>query len=337
MSSPVLYELQLAWPTNWTAVFQRDAPLVIEIGFGGGHFLIDLAQKRPFANILGIEISIPSLRRGAQKARVAGVENVRVVQSNAWYVLWALCAPETVTAVFINFPDPWPKTNHHHRRIISDRFLQLLATRMQPGGTLDIATDHAEYAAWITGHMLRTPYFESCLPAPFTTEDNERLRTKYELTAIAEGRTCHYYKYQRNAAPAENVFPVPKDLPMPHVVLHIPVNLETIRDSFERDQVSFDTIHLSLTELYQARDEPKLFIEAYVKEEPLTQRIGVVVRQLQPDAYIISLHEVGFPKVTIGVHLTIARVVTWILGLHPDAAIEKSNLPDAVMNAAGLI
>ncbi|MCA9923810.1 MAG: hypothetical protein KC421_15640, partial [Anaerolineales bacterium] len=71
MSSPVLYELQLAWPTNWTAVFQRDAPLVIEIGFGGGHFLIDLAQKRPFANILGIEISIPSLRRGAQKARVA--------------------------------------------------------------------------------------------------------------------------------------------------------------------------------------------------------------------------------------------------------------------------
>lgn len=327
----VLYESKLAWPTDWTAVFHRNAPLIMEIGFGGGHFLIDLARKRPFANILGIEISIPSLRRGTQKARVAGLDNVRVLQSNARYVLWALCRPQTVDAVFINFPDPWPKSGHHHRRLINDRFLHLLATRMKPGGTLDIATDHANYAEWISEHMVRTPYFDSRFPTIFVTEDRERFRTKYELTAIAEGRTCHYYKFQRNDHPAENCFPDLKELPMPHVVLHAPVKLETIRDSFERDHASFGNIHLTLTELYQSRDEPKLFVEAYVKEEPLAQRVGVIIRQNKPDEYIISLHEVGFPRVTTGVHFAIGYVMNWLIALHPDVQIKKSNLPAEVM------
>jgi len=332
----ILYEPQLSWPTDWTAVFHRDAPLVIEIGFGGGHFLIDLTQKRPFANILGMEISLPSLRRGAQKAKVAGLRNVRVMQSNAWYVLWTLCEPQTVDAVFINFPDPWPKSHHHRRRIISERFLHLLATRMTPGGTLDVATDHAEYAEWITERLARTPYFDSRQATVFVTEDHERLRTKYELTAIAEGRTCHYYKFQRNNHPADNIFPVPKELPMPHVVVHAPITLETIRDSFERDHASFDNIHLSLTELFLSRDEPKLFIEAYVKEEPLAQRVGVVVRQMKTGEYMISLHELGFPRVTTGVHFAIGHVTKWILGLSSEITIQKSNLPTEIMEAVGI-
>ncbi|KAA3665322.1 MAG: tRNA (guanosine(46)-N7)-methyltransferase TrmB [Chloroflexi bacterium] len=332
----ILYDKKCSWPTDWTAVYHRSAPLVVEIGFGGGHFLIDLARKRPLSNILGIEISLPSLRRGAQKAKVAGLDNVRVINSNAWYVLWTMCEPQTVDAAFINFPDPWPKANHHRRRIISDRFLQLLATRMKPGGTLDVATDHAEYAEWVTDHLARTPYFDSLQPSIFVTEDNERLRTKYELTAIAEGRTCHYYKFQRNNHPADNIFPVPKELPMPHVVLQVPIEIETIRDSFERTQASFNNIHLSLTELFQARDEPKLFIEAYVKEEPLAQRVGIVVRQMQSGEYMISLHELGFPRVTTGIHFAIGCITKWILGLNPEITIKKSNLPTEIVEAVGI-
>lgn len=332
----ILYEKNCSWPTDWTAVFQRSAPLIIEIGFGGGHFLIDLARKRPFANVLGIEISLPSLRRGAKKARVAGINNVRVMQSSAWNVLWTMCEPQTVDAAFINFPDPWPKANHHRRRIICDRFLQLLATRMKPGATLDVATDHADYAEWITDHLARTPYFDSLQPSIFVTEDNERLRTKYELTAMAEGRTCHYYKFQRNTHPANNIFPIPKELPMPHVVLQAPKAaesnlLETIRDSFQRDQASFDNVHLSLTELFLSRDEPKLLIEAYVKEEPLAQRVGVVVRQMQSGEYMVSLHELGFPRVTTGVHFAIGHITQWILGLNAEITIQKSNLPVEIM------
>ena len=332
----ILYEKNCSWPTDWTAVFQRSAPLVIEIGFGGGHFLIDLAQKRPDTNVLGIEISLPSLRRGAQKAKVAQLDNVRVMQSNAWKVLWNMCEPETVDAVFINFPDPWPKAGHHHRRIISDRFLQLLATRMKSGATLDVATDHADYQEWVTEHFTRTPYFDSRQGAIFVTEDNERLRTKYELTAIAEGRTCQYYKYQRNDHPVDNVFPVPKELPMPHVVLQAPIDIETIRDSFEREQTSFKNIHLSLTELFQSRDEKKLFIEAYIKEEPMAQRVGIIVRQMQSGEYMVSLHELGFPHVTPGIHFAIGRITKWILGINPDITIKKINLPTEIVEAVGI-
>ena len=123
---------------------------------------------------------------------------------------------------------------------------------------------------------------------------------------------------------------------MPHVVLQAPIEIETIRDSFERMQASFNNIHLSLTELFQARDEPKLFIEAYVKEEPMAQRVGVVVRQMESGEYMVSLHELGFPRVTTGIHFAIGCVTKWILGLNSEIVIKKSNLPDEVVEAVGI-
>jgi tRNA (guanine-N7-)-methyltransferase len=78
MSIPILSGLQLAWPTDWTAVFGREAPLLLEIGFGGGDFLVKLGQERPSHNIIGLEISLPSLRRGARKAGRLGLSNVAV-------------------------------------------------------------------------------------------------------------------------------------------------------------------------------------------------------------------------------------------------------------------
>ena len=140
MSSIILPERRLPCPTPWAEIFAQDAPLLVEIGFGGGHFLRHLAQKRPSANIIGVEISLPSLRRGERKIIHAGLSNVRLLQCSARYLLHALCAPGSVAEVYINFPDPWPKAAHHQRRLIDESFLHLLATRLEVDGRLDIAT-----------------------------------------------------------------------------------------------------------------------------------------------------------------------------------------------------
>lgn len=300
--------------------------MLIEIGFGSGDFLLELAQKRPHANLLGVEISLPSLRRGQRKMEQAGLNNVHLVQGSAELILWALCRPATVSGLYVNFPDPWPKPRHHHRRLIDDRFLHLAATRLLPGSPLEIATDHAEYAGAIAERLLHTPYFDSGLDMPFVTEDNERSSTKYEMKALAEGRTCHYFKWQRNSVPATNDFPVPEELPMPHVVLRSPLSLDEIGRRFAPSHISEGTTHVNLLELYQSSQDGKLLIEAYVKEEPMTQRVGLVIRPRREGGLVVGLHEVGFPRPTPGIQLAIRHLAEWLKNLHPETQIVHRNV-----------
>lgn len=331
MTTALLHAQHLSWPVNWHDIFAREAPLLLEIGFGGGHFLVDLAQRRPSANVLGVEISLPALDKAQRKIKTAAITNVRLLQSNARYLLQALCAPESVTEVYINFPDPWPKARQLHRRLIDGDFLHLLATRMVSGGLLEIATDHADYALAITEALEATSYFRSKLPTTFVTENKERLPTKYEQIGLAEGRTCHYYKWLRVDTAVPNSFPIPKEFPMPHVVLHSPLDLDEIQARYGRWRVSIADCHINFMELFRAKAEKALFVETYIKEEPVTQRLGLVVRQREPGNYVISLHELGFPRPTFGVQLAIGQLASWLLGLHEEARILHHNLQPDVL------
>ncbi len=326
MKTPLLQNHLLGWPADWTAVFGREAPLLLEIGFGGGHFLVDLARKRPSANILGVEISLPALDRAQRKIKTAALPNVRLLQSDARYLLQAVCAPESIAEVTINFPDPWPKARQLHRRLIDVDFLHLLATRLVPGGLLEIATDHADYALAITEALEATPYFCSRLPTTFVTEDTERLRTKYEQIGLDEGRICHYYKWGRNDVSAPNSFPTPKEFPMPHVVLQTPLDLDAIQARYGRMRVSTDDCHVSFMELFRAHEGEALFVETYIKEEPVSQRLGLIIRQREAGNYVISLHELGFPRPTAGVQVAIGHLAQWLIGLHEAAQILHHNL-----------
>lgn len=330
----MLYERQMAWPTDWTAVYQRPAPFVMEIGFGGGNFLIDLAQKRPLANVLGVEISIQSIYRAERKAQTAGLTNLRLLQTDARYLLRALCPLESIDAVTINFPDPWPKAGHQRRRLISTDFLHLLATRMRPDGVLDIATDHADYQTAVTDALQQTPFFDSRLDVPFVTQDDTRLKTKYERTAIREGRTCHYYKWRRNHITPANLYEIPKEHAMPHVVLHLPLPLDAVRAAYQPMQIDTADLHIKLTEPFASELEEKLLIETYINEAPLSQRVGLVVRQRHPGEYVLSLHEIGFPRSTSGTHLALARLAGWLLSLHPETAVASTNLQFEIEPAA---
>ena len=149
MSGRTLEASRLFWPANWPKIFGRTAPLLFEIGFGNADFLLQLALENPKSNVLGLEISLPSLRRGERKLDREDLPYAKVLRAEAHHALWTLCRPGEVDAVFINFPDPWPKDSHRQRRLISDRFIHLVGTRMALGGQIRIATDHAEYAEWI--------------------------------------------------------------------------------------------------------------------------------------------------------------------------------------------
>ena len=333
MSYQALQVMRLPWPTPWPELFGRDAPLLLEIGFGNAEFLLDLAQARPEANVLGVEISLPSLRHGEKKAQQAGFTNLHLVQGDARQVLWLLCGPDTGGGLYLNFPDPWPKAAHHRRRLINDRFLHLAATRLRAGATLNIATDHAGYASAITDCLARTPYFDSRLPAAYTWEDPERLRTKYEQLALAEGRACYYFKWRRNQKPAPDDFPIPQEFPVPHVILRSPLGLAEIGQAFQPIHLvvpamaeAAEPTQINLVELYQANSSGNLLVEAYVRDEPVTQRLGLLIRQREAGELMIRLHEIGFPRPTLGAKQAVRHLAEWVISLHPRTQVVASNL-----------
>lgn len=328
MSIPILPGLQLSWPVAWATLFERDAPLLLEIGFGGGHFLVDLAQQRPSYNIIGLEISLPSLRRGARKASQRRLTNVAIVQADANYALQALLAPNSLSGVYINFPDPWPKASHEQRRLINAHFLHLLASRMKLGGTLDVATDHLDYAQAITACLEETPYFDSRTKETAVIAAG-RLGTKYEQKGLAEGRPGHYFYFKRSQTPPAQPFPVLKELEMPHVVMQTPLSLTEIAERFEPTSFTVAETAVSLIELFRSSQKEKLIIEAYINEPPLSQRIAAAIRRRKNGQLVVALHEIGFPRPTGATHHLIRHLADWLISLHEDTAVLHSTLGSA--------
>jgi tRNA (guanine-N7-)-methyltransferase len=132
------------------AVFGRRADLVLEIGFGNGEALLACAGADPARDYLGIEVHGPGVGRVLHGAAAAGQANLRVFQDDAIEVLGRCIGPGQLAEVRVFFPDPWPKTRHHKRRLVQPAFLDLVHARLADGGRLHLATDWPGYA----GHML---------------------------------------------------------------------------------------------------------------------------------------------------------------------------------------
>ncbi len=313
-------------PVDWSEVFGREAPLAVEIGFGRGDHVIHLGTTQPENNLVAVEISQPSLRKASSKIKNNFLTNVRVVDGSGPLFLWTNISEAHVDALHINFPDPWHKEGHHHRRLINLDFLHLAATRMKVGAHLYVATDHPDYQPVVTHCLEQTPYFDSRLETTYTTIDLSRFTTKYEKKAIREGRTPFYYKYVRNAQPALNKFIIPEELPMPHAVVQLPLTFDDVQKQFTPFEVRGGTSNVNFKERFIAADAPILLVETYVQQEPQDQRLGLVIHEREPNEYIVKMHQLGFPRVTDGVHFAVRQLTNWLKGLHPDGVISHHNL-----------
>jgi tRNA (guanine-N7-)-methyltransferase len=133
----------LPGPVSWPAIFGRRAPLEVELGFGRPHFLLERAREAPDHDIVGIEWKGRWPHLVWQKQARGEARNVRAIHGNAWLLFGALFGPSSLRAVYLNFPDPWWKSKHRKRRIVSDAFARLIASRLERGGMLMLQTDVA--------------------------------------------------------------------------------------------------------------------------------------------------------------------------------------------------
>ncbi len=128
------------------AAFGRDGPLVLEIGFGMGDSLVEMAAAAPDSNFIGIEVHRPGVGKLMHSMAARGVDNIRVYCHDAVEVLQNCVADQSLDRVQIFFPDPWHKKRHHKRRLIQPPFVDLLVSRLKPGAILHLATDWENYA-----------------------------------------------------------------------------------------------------------------------------------------------------------------------------------------------
>ena len=175
-------------------------PLVVEIGFGRGEFLLELAQREPERAFVGIEVSYKRALKMARRLARMEVANVAIVEARAEDVLRDALADAIVACFWLNFPDPWPKKRHARRRFVQRDALALLARRLVPGGLVRIATDDPDYAEWIDTELAATPALVNCYaPDRWRASVPDRMPTAYELEWRALGRSFHFFEYERRA------------------------------------------------------------------------------------------------------------------------------------------
>ncbi len=168
-------------PCDIDAVFGRTAPRTLEIGFGMGDSVLDMARRHPDRDHLGVEVHRPGVGRLLRALADEDIRNVRILCADAVQVLTHMIGDATLDAVFLFFPDPWHKTRHHKRRIVQPAFVELVARRLKPGGIFHLATDWEDYARHMLVVLEQSPSFTNGADAGnFAPRPDERVLTKFE-------------------------------------------------------------------------------------------------------------------------------------------------------------
>jgi tRNA (guanine-N7-)-methyltransferase len=168
------------------AAFGRDAPLVLEIGFGMGDATAAIAQARPDTDFLGVEVHPPGVGALLRHVGEQGLSNIRIVQHDAVEVLQHMIAPASLAGVHVFFPDPWHKKRHHKRRLIQPDFVHTLALRLACGGYLHCATDWQPYAEQMLEVLSGEPLLANTADG-YAPKPDYRPLTKFEHRGLKLG------------------------------------------------------------------------------------------------------------------------------------------------------
>ena len=175
-------------PQNFAARFEREAPLVMEIGFGNGEALAWASEHDQARNFIGVEVHGPGVGRLMNALAARDAANVRLYKHDAVEVLENEIAPGTLSEARIWFPDPWHKKRHNKRRIIQPEFVALLASRMATHGLLHLATDWQAYAEHMLEVMEAAPDWRNALaPGQYSEKPDWRIETHFERRGLKLG------------------------------------------------------------------------------------------------------------------------------------------------------
>ncbi len=176
-------------PNEW---FVKSQPIILDIGFGSGDSLVSLAQQGPDFNFIGVEVYRPGIGAVLQKIDKLELNNIRIINADVMQLLKTKFNADLFSGVMVWFPDPWPKTKHHKRRLIQEEFLQELVKVMLPNSILHLASDWQPYVKFMVKHVdvvkkfipTNSPINPLKLDRPPTRFEQRGLRKGHEVTDL---------------------------------------------------------------------------------------------------------------------------------------------------------
>ena len=307
---PLLLDLApLTMPAPGEVIFRRPGPLVLEIGFGNGGFLLHMAKSHPEWNILGADPSRGSISRAWKRLHRGQVQNVRLFRGSALFLFRNVIVPRGLSRVYVNFPDPWPKERHSSRRLIQAEFFPLLASRLNPKGRLYFTTDDELYFARSLELAHASGLFEFKRAQP----PRAALETKYARKWKAAARSVNHAVFRKVSEP-DKLFPpvIERHSNMHHALLNgalpQPSQFTSFVHPFEGGQA------LVLDVMRMVGVEGLVFM-VRTQEPDLTQEVLIQVRPAraaQADQ-VVSIMTFGQPLATRGTREAAKAVTGWLL------------------------
>lgn len=172
---------------NFDQIFNRSAPRILEIGFGMGAATAHIAENHPDKDYLGIEVHGPGVGNLLKLISEKNITNLRIIRHDATEVLQHMIEDDSLDGIHIFFPDPWPKKRHHKRRLIQSALINLIATKLKPGGYLHCATDWEDYAVHILDTLNACPLLINNVASGYAEKPPYRPQTKFEARGLKLG------------------------------------------------------------------------------------------------------------------------------------------------------
>ncbi len=185
-------------PINSHDIFGNFNKTALEIGFGKGEFIIELAAKNKDWNFIGIEIKTYRFKKAVHFACKNNIENLKLLHCDANIAVEQVFEDGTFDNIYINFPDPWPKDRHKKHRVINKVFLERLRALMKKGGIVEFVSDHAEYVSHTIEQFKLNPNFKNISGnETLDIKTDNRPSTKYEKQFIEEKKRIYYLTFQK--------------------------------------------------------------------------------------------------------------------------------------------
>ena len=182
------FGIESGTPIDAETLFGRSAPLHLEIGFGMGHALFELASTHPDEDYIGIEVHRPGVGRLLDEIDKSNIGNIRLCKHDAIEVLKQQLPENSLDTIMLFFPDPWHKKRHHKRRIVQPEFVAMVQRCLKPGGLFHLATDWEEYAEWMMEILSNTEGFSNRAGAEqFAPRPESRPVTKFDKRGLRLG------------------------------------------------------------------------------------------------------------------------------------------------------
>jgi len=273
-------------PVDWKKVFENNNPVDCEIGFGNGDFLVKKSNLHPERNFFGIDYAIESFRRAKKMIEKVNVPSVKLVCLEAKAAFIVLIPEKSLSHIYLNFPDPWPKKKHFKNRLLDREFFTIAASCSTNKGKIIIATDDNFYRDFILEEMASVHLWESLFQKGWTDELSDHFSTKYEKKWRKEGKEIFYMMFQKKADPEINFrmkeYKIPSKITLPNFSAP---ELENIRgETFSKKD--------SVAKLLKYTERENSFnLKVFLKDDTLIRKVDLILEKNDKNKWEIEIPE----------------------------------------------